>query len=120
MRWTRKGFLYLVHRYANECFAREDPPRVQELADRLGVSSSTLRRQTQTYCGVTPSVLLRTLRRRQAQKLLRRTNLSTTTVAYRAAYGSRRTLFRAFRRETGRSPREHERENTAAAQPRRD
>jgi len=110
MRLTKQQFLYLVHRYVVECFAREEPPRVHELAERLGISERTLRRRAQEYCGVPAGVLLRALRRKHARSRMRRTNLTTTSIAYRAGYGSRRTLFRAFRRETGLSPRQHDRE----------
>jgi len=108
---AKREFCSLVHRYFAQCFTCEEAPRVHELADCLGISTRTLRRRTEEYCGVPPGVLLRAFRRRHARSLMRRTNLTTTSIAYCAGYGSRRTLYRAFRRETGLSPRQHDRES---------
>jgi AraC family transcriptional regulator len=52
------------------------------------------------------------LKRRQlahAERLLETSRLSTTRIAYLAGFGTRRTFYRAFRRDTGLSPDQYRR-----------
>jgi AraC-like DNA-binding protein len=98
-----------VHDYLRDCFARESPPRVSELAERIQTSRVTLNRQMKRLFGVSASAYLKAEQLGQAKKLLRRTNLSTTRVAYAGAFGTRRTFYRAFRRNCQVSPAEFRR-----------
>lgn len=85
-----------ISAYVRHCFAAETPPRVSEFATFLGVSPRTLRRWMATELNATPSAVIRELRLEYAQRL-RNTGLSTTRVAYRAGFGTRRTYFRQRR-----------------------
>jgi transcriptional regulator GlxA family with amidase domain len=91
-------------RYALRCFITESRPAVSQLASDLGVSVRTLHRLTVKYFGCSPGEYLRRIRRYHAAKLLKRSSLTTADVAYRAAYGTRRSLFRDFE-STGGTPR---------------
>lgn len=106
----REQFKRDVLRYAVGRFRARDSVRVGELADRLGLSLSHLHTLAKRHLGCSAGTYLRTLRRKYAQRLMRRTRLNTTTVAYRAGYGTRRTFFRSFRRELRRTPRDNSRD----------
>jgi len=93
-----------IHVYVVDCLKRESPPRATELADWLGVSRMTLMRWFRDELGTTPSAYLREARVRYAQRMLRATSLSTTAVAYRSGFGTRRTFYRAFRNHTTLTP----------------
>jgi AraC-like DNA-binding protein len=93
-----------IDEYLSECFQRESPPRVDELAQTLGLASAALSRRFRRQCGLG---LAEHLKRRQvefAEGLLRDSNLTTTQIAYRAGFGTRRTFFRSYRRLTGDTP----------------
>jgi len=90
--------------YVDDCFRHERVPHATELARRLGTEPWTLTRRFQSEAGVAPSAYLKARQVRHAVALLQTTTLTTAEVAYRAGFVSRRTLFRAFRRMTGRSP----------------
>ena len=100
-----RAFAHAVRRYALQCFAGETSPRVEELARHLGIPRRTLERMTRRLFGCAPGQFLRATRRIYAQRMLRRTSLTTAQVAYRSGYGTRRSLFRSFRKEIGQSPR---------------
>jgi AraC-like DNA-binding protein len=117
--WTRSALATAFTRYVLACLRGETPPRVGELADELGLSRSQLTELSRDLLGCPPGVYLRAIRREKATRLLRDPGLTTTAIAYRAGYGTRRSLFRSFRRETGRTPRQsampqRERRRTAA------
>lgn len=106
--WHRRRLEYALHRYALRSFLRESPPRVEELARAMRVPERTLVRLTNRLLGCSPGAYLRAVRRAYAARLMRRTTLSTTRIAYRSGYGTRRSIYRSFRRETGHSPREYQ------------
>src|ERR1043166_6665171 len=93
-----------VRAYVHNCVSRESPPRVQELADCLGISRMTLTRWFRDTLQMTPAAFLRMECVSRAASLLDRTSLSTTAIAYRTAFGTRRTFYRAFRRHTAMTP----------------
>lgn len=93
--------------YLRECFRRESPPRASELADRLHVSRTWLNKQFAARHGMTVNTFLKQEQLACAKHLLATTNLSITAVAYRAAFGTRRSRHRAFVRETGVTPAEY-------------
>lgn len=97
---------YGVARYVRDCVRREDVPRVSELAALEGVTTEQLSRSFRARFGERISDYMKTLQVRYAQRLLRRTDLNTTRIAYLCGFGTRRTFFRVYRRMTGRTPAE--------------
>lgn len=94
----------LVHEYVDRCLAAESAPRAAELAGQLAVTRDTLNRWSRTILGRSAGDYLRERQIAHARGLLERTSLPLTKVAYRAGFGTRRALFRAFVRHTGVTP----------------
>lgn len=92
-------------RYLRDCFRGESPPRAGELAANLGMSPVQLSRAFTKNVGVLPARYLKGRQIELAQQLLRKTNLTTNAVAYRAGFGTRATFFRLFRAFAGVTPR---------------
>lgn len=90
--------------YLTGCFERESAPHVNELAMSLGIERAAFSRRFQAETGVAASCYLKHAQIVRAMELLRTTALPTNAVAYAAAFGSRITFFRAFKRLTGLSP----------------
>lgn len=84
---------------------------MSELAEILGMPREKLSRAFAAVCGLPLSVYLKQRQLARAQRLLVRSTLSTTRIAYRSGFGTRRTFYRAFRRETGLSPDQYRRIN---------
>jgi AraC-like DNA-binding protein len=91
--------------YLRDCFRRESPPRVSEVAQALGISCETLTRACKELLGISPGRFLKHAQTEFAAVLLDQTSETTTSIAYIAAFGSRRTFYRAYRRVRGHSPR---------------
>ncbi|MGZ5456455.1 MAG: helix-turn-helix domain-containing protein [Thermoanaerobaculia bacterium] len=98
-----------MDRYLHRCFSSEETPRVSELATLLGMSRERLSRDFAAAYGVPLSVYLKRRQIRHAQRLLTASNLSTTRIGYLCGFGTRRTFYRAFRRNTGFSPDQYRR-----------
>ena len=94
-----------VARYVHTCLRTEDVPRVSELAGKYGVTAEYLSRAFRDRYGERISEFIKAIQVREAQRLLRTTDLNTTRIAYVCGFGTRRTFFRAYRRITGESPR---------------
>lgn len=90
--------------YLDSCFTCESAPHVNELAAILGVDRSTLTKLFRAQTGIPASAYLKQAQIARAMELLRTTDLPTHSVAYAAAFGSRITFFRAFKRATGVTP----------------
>jgi len=90
--------------YLQRCFDSEESPRVSELAANLGMTRERLSREFIAATGISLSNYLKDQQIVYAQKLLASSHLSTTRIAYRCGFGTRRTFYRAFRRGTGMSP----------------
>jgi AraC-like DNA-binding protein len=90
--------------YLRRCFAREETPRVSELAALLGLSREKLSRDFASQYGASLSAYLKRCQLVHAKRLLASSRLSTTRIGYLSGFGTRRTFYRAFRRETGMSP----------------
>jgi AraC family transcriptional regulator of adaptative response / DNA-3-methyladenine glycosylase II len=73
-----------------------DHGRVDELAERLGVSPRHLTRLFRHHLGASPAQTARTLRLQRAKRLLNTTDLPVTEIAYRAGFGSLRRFNAAF------------------------
>lgn len=83
-----------------------DTGNVEDLAERLGVTSRHLRRLFTTHLGASPLAVAHTQRLHFAKRLIDETTLSMTHIASAAGYGSTRRFNDAFQRTYGRSPRD--------------
>ena len=83
-----------------------DDGSIEQLADRLGVTSRHLRRLFTQHLGASPLAVAHTQRLHFAKRLIDQTNLPMTHVATAAGYGSVRRFNDTFRRTYGRTPRE--------------
>jgi len=91
-----------------------DEGGIEDLADRLGVTSRHLRRLFAQHVGASPLAVAHTQRLHFAKRLLDETRLPMTHVAVAAGYGSVRRFNDAFRSSYGRSPRELRKHGGAA------
>jgi AraC-like DNA-binding protein len=77
---------------------------VSELADRFGFDASQLNKHFRRRYGVCVSAYVKQGQLALADELMRATNWTTATIAYRCGFGTRRTFFRAYRRLKGETP----------------
>ncbi len=96
--------LATIEEYLRDCFERESPPRVDELAQIAGLAPAALSRRFRRRYGVGLAEHLKRLQVDFAERLLRDSDLTATQIAYRAGFGTRRTFFRAYRRLKGDTP----------------
>ncbi|MDX1517185.1 MAG: AlkA N-terminal domain-containing protein [Woeseiaceae bacterium] len=83
-----------------------DDGNVEQLSDRLGVTSRHLRRLFHRHLGASPLAVAHTQRLHFAKRLIDQTELPLGDIAVAAGYGSVRRFNDAFRKSYGRSPRE--------------
>ncbi|MEM7432928.1 MAG: AlkA N-terminal domain-containing protein [Pseudomonadota bacterium] len=83
-----------------------DEGSIEDLADRLGVTSRHLRRLFTEHLGASPQAVAHTQRLHFAKRLIDDTNLPMTEIAVAAGYGSTRRFNDAFKNTYARSPRE--------------
>jgi AraC family transcriptional regulator of adaptative response / DNA-3-methyladenine glycosylase II len=83
-----------------------DDGSIEQLADRLGVTSRHLRRLFTEHVGASPLAVAHTQRLHFAKRLIDQTNLPLSHVATAAGYGSVRRFNDTFRKTYGRTPRE--------------
>jgi AraC family transcriptional regulator len=86
-----------IQAYLAWCFEKETQPRVDELAKMVGMSRSAFSRRYRRLCGESPSRTLKRGQTRYARELLK-AGTGVNRAAYRAGFGSRRTIYRTFRR----------------------
>jgi len=98
-----------VDHYLHRCFSLEEAPRVSELAALLGIPREKLSRAFASAYGLSLSNYLKQRQLAHAERLLETSALSTTRIAYLSGFGTRRTFYRAFRRDTGMSPDQYRR-----------
>lgn len=103
----RTAFESSVRVYLDQCFDQESSPRVSELAGTLDLAPQTLIRKFKECCGESLANFMKEYQVEFAKHLLKTTELGTTTIAYRAGFGTRRSFFRAFKRSTGTTPVEY-------------
>lgn len=96
--------LATIEDYLRDCFERESPPRVDELAQDVGLAPAALSRRFRRRYGLGLAEHLKRLQVDFAESLLRESELTATQIAYRAGFGTRRTFFRAYRRLKGDTP----------------
>ena len=104
---SRDRFEQRLTEYLNACYSIESPPRVSELADKLGLSVGQLSKLFRRLYGGKLSDFFKTRQVEYAEELLRDTSLTVTKVAYKAAFGTRRTFFRTYRRIKGVTPEQY-------------
>lgn len=83
-----------------------DDGNVENLAERLGVTSRHLRRLFTTHLGASPLAVAHTQRLHFAKRLIDETSLPMSHIATAAGYGSVRRFNDAFQRTYKRSPRD--------------
>lgn len=86
-------------------------PTIEDTAGRIAVSPRTLRRRLEER-GTSYRSLLEQVRRKQAEELLAGTALSVERIADSLGYAETASFTHAFKRWTGRAPREFRREAT--------
>ncbi len=85
---------------------REAMPSLEQMAERFSMSSRTLKRRLQGEQACYSDLVESELRQR-AERLLREERLPVAEVAHQLGYHDVSNFSRAFRRWTGRTPREY-------------
>lgn len=96
--------IHCVDDYVRSCVEIESPPRVSELAERFGFDASELNKRFRRRYRVCVSAYVKQQQLTLADELMRTTNWTTATIAYRCGFGTRRTFFRTYRRMKGETP----------------
>lgn len=78
---------------------------VPRVANEIGLSRSVLDRRFRQYLGRTPKTEIMRVRIENAKRLLAKTSMDGQTVAKRSGFSSLGYFIKAFRRETGMTPR---------------
>ena len=95
---------HAVQSYLVRCFTAGAAPRVDELAQLLGMHPAALSRGYTTSTGCHLSVILKNAQIEEAKRLLLDTDLTMHEIALRAGFGTPNTLFRVFRNRIGMTP----------------
>ena len=90
---------------------------IEQLAERLGVTSRHLRRLFAEHVGASPLAVAHTQRLHFAKRLIDQTFLPLSEVAHAAGYGSVRRFNDTFKKTYGRTPRELRRHSDEATEP---
>jgi AraC-like DNA-binding protein len=98
---------YCVDDYVRCCAEIGSPPRVSELAEHFRFDASRLNKRFHRRYGLCLSTYVKHEQLVLADELMRATNWTTATIAYRCGFGTRRTFFRAYRRLKGETPASH-------------
>jgi len=80
---------------------------IEEVADRLGVTSNHLIRQFSGYIGIPPGKYLKMRRLHYAKELLRQPDISISLAAELSGFSNANYFAKVFRKETGMSPTEY-------------
>lgn len=91
-------------RYLVRCFKRQTTPQVTELAALVGMKPSAFSRYFRRICGENPSIVLKRAQLQRARRHLAK-GITVNRAAYGAGFGTRRSIYRAFRRVFGTTPR---------------
>lgn len=100
----RKTLELRAEEYLERCFLTESPPHVGELAAQLGMTLTAFSRDFRRFTGESPSRYLKQAQIRLAKRLLKTTDWSMNRIAYGAAFGTRMSFYRAFKRTIGMTP----------------
>lgn len=82
----------------------QEPLRVAELAERSGISESSMESQFKKVFGVSPSQFIQKTRVEHAAKLLTTTGLSLSEIAQRSGFYDQSAFSKKFKETTKRSP----------------
>lgn len=93
-----------------------DDSSIEQLAERLGVTSRHLRRLFTEHVGASPLAVAHTQRLHFAKRLIDQTSLPLSEVANAAGYGSVRRFNDTFRKTYGRTPRELRQRNDESSE----
>lgn len=85
----------------------EAPLPVADLAQQLGQDRKTLERRIKASTGRSPASVCRTIRLREARRLVQQTTLGIAEIAQRCGYQDASAMTRAYRLEFGVPPRDH-------------
>lgn len=91
-----------------------DDGNVEQLAERLGVTSRHLRRLFNKHLGASPLAVAHTQRLHFAKNLIDQTSLTMSDISVAAGFGSVRRFNDTFRKTYGKAPRELRRRRTAS------
>nr|WP_176761501.1 AraC family transcriptional regulator [Halomonas gudaonensis] len=91
----------------------ESQKGIDDLASRLGYSTSQVRRRFKQRFGITPSAYRDILRLEKAARLLTLTPLSISTIVSECGYRNHSAFSRAFQRHFGLSPRQYRQQQRA-------
>ncbi|PYQ28089.1 MAG: hypothetical protein DMF56_16740 [Acidobacteria bacterium] len=100
---TAEEWRTTVDTYVDECIELRTPPRVTELAARMGISAVRLTRRLRPPLGMHPSHYIKERQVAHAKELLVG-DATLDEIAVAAGFGTPRTFFRAFNRFTGTTP----------------
>ncbi len=101
-----RAIVRVARAYVHDCCRAQTSAHVNELAARVRLSRTQVTRAIKRETGRTASHYLRYLRIVRACVLLR-AGLTTQHVAYLAGFGTRASLFRVFKKETGMTPEQY-------------
>jgi transcriptional regulator GlxA family with amidase domain len=107
--WTAAQLRKLADRYLVRCFEQHQIPRVKELAAMLHMRADKFSDLFLRVVGVRPSDYLKEAQIECAKHLLETTDLSNESIAAACGFRNTVTLYRAFRRITGMTPRQFRR-----------
>lgn len=93
--------------YLRDCYSRKTAARADEFAKHLELTRQHLTRRVSRALGVPLRDFLRARQLRYAETLLRTTSYSTVEIAAMSAFGTRPTLYRAFKAAWGMTPGEY-------------
>ena len=91
-----------------------DDGDIEQLSERLGVTSRHLRRLFNKHLGASPLAVAHTQRLHFAKRLIDQTTLPMVDIAITSGFGSTRRFNDAFRKTYGRTPRELRQRRTVA------
>ncbi len=94
----------IVHKVQRCLFVKGEPiPSMEDVAERLNMTTRTLRRQLQVF-DTSYQDILADARKQRAITLLKATNLHIDEIAYELGYSDPSNFGRAFRKWTGKAP----------------
>lgn len=111
-RLRRQRYERNIDAYLSYCYAYQTVARVSELADLLDTARPYLSRAVVEVFGKPLHHILRERKLSEACRLLRDTDLRVDEIAIASAFGTKATLFRAFRGAFGMTPCEYRRHVT--------
>jgi AraC family transcriptional regulator len=100
--WLMKAKAYLEVHFGESV-------RIQDAAERAGVSPTRLSAEFRRHFGESPSEYLRSLRVETASRALRTTSKDISRIAFETGFCDQAHLTRVFKRETGVTPGEYRR-----------